>query len=203
MPDVQYGQPEDDHSTTASSATATGADLSYPSLQSQQAPYISSSQLAPQTPQHQLRSRSIPNLPSQTDALNLPSDSEYMTHLPSVKKAVLRPISEALPPQPTFLERVLRSIPIVSYFVSPAPIAGPTMMISPTTGAVIPITPAKGVLPTITGGQPRGAGRDIIGEGPIVKDDGTWDDKANGWYWSIWHTIDVVVGTDFCGLKDD
>jgi hypothetical protein len=204
MPDVQYGQPEDDHSTTASSATATGADLSYPSLSSHQQPHTSSSsQLIPQTPQQNLRSRSIPNLPSQTDILNLPSDSEYMTHLPSVKKAILRPVSEALPPQPTFLERVLRSIPIVSYFVSPTPVTAPSTMISPTTGAVIPITPAKGVVQAATSGVSVRGGRDVIGEGPIVKDDGTWDEKQNGWYWRFWHGVDQWVGTDFCGLKDD
>jgi hypothetical protein len=43
-------------------------------------------------------------------------ESEFMTHIPTVRRAVLRPISEALPPQPTVSERVLRSIPILSWF---------------------------------------------------------------------------------------
>jgi hypothetical protein len=43
-------------------------------------------------------------------------ESEFMTHIPTVRRAVLRPISEALPPQPTVTERVLRSIPILSWF---------------------------------------------------------------------------------------
>jgi hypothetical protein len=43
-------------------------------------------------------------------------ESEFMTHIPTVRRAVLRPINEALPPQPTVSERVLRSIPILSWF---------------------------------------------------------------------------------------
>ena len=43
-------------------------------------------------------------------------ESEFMTHIPNVRRAVLRPVSEALPPQPTVTERVLRSIPILSWF---------------------------------------------------------------------------------------
>lgn len=43
-------------------------------------------------------------------------ESEFMTHIPTVRRAVLRPINEALPPQPTLSERVLRSIPILSWF---------------------------------------------------------------------------------------
>ena len=171
MPDVQYRLPPDDDlsidSTTASSATATGNDLP---------PRSSSQALSPKTPSS-LRSRSIPNLPSQTDALHQPSDSEYMTHISSVKKAVLRPISEALPPQPTFLERVLRSIPVVAYFFAS----------TPGTGAQIG----------------EAARRDAIGDGPMVKDDGTWDEEGNGWYWGFWHNVDGWLGTDFCGLKDD
>ncbi|KAL1965201.1 hypothetical protein VTN77DRAFT_5955 [Rasamsonia byssochlamydoides] len=46
----------------------------------------------------------------------LKPESEFMTHIPTVRRAVLRPISEALPPQPTLTERVLRSIPILSWF---------------------------------------------------------------------------------------
>ncbi|KAJ6095346.1 histidine phosphatase superfamily, partial [Penicillium sp. IBT 16267x] len=43
-------------------------------------------------------------------------ESEYMTHIPTVRRTKLRPLAEALPPQPTVTERVLRSIPILSWF---------------------------------------------------------------------------------------
>ena len=43
-------------------------------------------------------------------------DSEFMTHIPTVRRVKLRPLAEALPPQPTVAERVLRSIPILSWF---------------------------------------------------------------------------------------
>jgi hypothetical protein len=181
MPDAQYRQPDDDHlsfnSTTASSATATGAD---PAPQPAQLP------LTPTTPTG-LRSRSVPHLPSQNTPHN---NSEYMTHITSVKKAVLRPISEALPPQPTFLERVLRSIPIVSYFVAPAP--------NPSTAVARSSAPG---VPAATAQAKDGSG-DVIGEGPLLKEDGSWD-PANGWYWSLWHGVDGWFGTDFCGLKDE
>ena len=57
------------------------------------------------------------------------------------------------------------------------------------------------------GGSGTGTGTGTTGgfvgeEGPLVKDDGTWD-PANGWYWSFWHRIDDCLGTDFCGIKDD
>ena len=98
LPDVQYGQPgtRDDmsvESTTASSATATEPVNPAPTG---------------------LRSRSVPHLPSQVTP---DPTSQYMTHIPSVKKIVLRPISEALPKQPSFSERIIRSLPLVSWFV--------------------------------------------------------------------------------------
>ncbi|KAJ5919205.1 hypothetical protein N7466_010148 [Penicillium verhagenii] len=43
-------------------------------------------------------------------------ESEFMTHIPTVRRTKLRPLAEALPPQPTVTERVLRSIPILSWF---------------------------------------------------------------------------------------
>lgn len=149
LPDIQYGQPpaQDDmslDSTTASSATATEALVA--------------------TPQTGLRSRSVPHLPSQTTP---DPTSEYMTHIPSVKRVILRPISEALPKQPSFAERVLRSLPIVSWFIGDK---------------------------TSTG--------DFISDGPLLKEDGSWDPN-NGVYWSFWHTMDSIMGTDFCGLKED
>ncbi|KIW71474.1 hypothetical protein PV04_03634 [Phialophora macrospora] len=179
MPDMQYGLPDDDiswNSTTASSATATGIDQVPQPRPHQQ-------QLAPTTPQG-LRSRSVPQLPSQDRSLVPHNDSEYMTHITSVKKARLRPISEALPPQPTFLERLLRSLPIVSYFVSSS------------------TTTTSGIALGAAGGREAQKKGDVIGEGPLLKDDGTWD-PGNGWYWSFWHGVDGWFGTDFCGLKDD
>ncbi len=43
----------------------------------------------------------------------------------------------------------------------------------------------------------------IIGDGPIVKEDGSWDEQRNGFYWNFWQVVDKAVGSDFCGLKDD
>lgn len=86
--DADEGESQGDSSFTASSATATGADL--------------------QAPTSSLHQRQPPQKPK--------PDSEFMTHIPSVRKTQLRPMSEALPPQPTVTERVLRSIPVLSWF---------------------------------------------------------------------------------------
>ncbi|KAK5065300.1 hypothetical protein LTR84_001138 [Exophiala bonariae] len=155
LPDLQFRQPGsfDDLSTTSTTASSATATAFSPPPQSP-------------TGSSNLRSRSVPSLPARK--VEDLTQSEYMTHI-KVKKAVLRPISEALPPQPSFGERVLRSIPIVSWFV----------------GA--------------NKGTAGNAG--IIGEGPLLKEDGSWD-PANGWYWSFWHNVDYFLKTDFCGLKD-
>lgn len=164
LPDQQFGQPQDDldiPSTTASSATATSPPPT---------------DLQPQS--SGLRSRSVPHLPSQAVTLPTQPESQYMTAIPSVKRAVLRPISEALPPQPSFVEKLLRSLPLVSWLFGPS-------------------------APAATGGA--GEKKVLIGDGPIVKEDGTWDDSpgVNGWYWGFWHGLDRVLGSDFCGLKED
>ena len=153
-PEVQYGQPatRDDvsiSSTTASSATAT--DIIQPHVGSSSG----------------LRSRSTPSLPTQVTGSK--RDPLYMTHIPTVKRAVLRPISDALPPQPTLTEQVIRSIPIVSTFV----------------------------------GKKGSLSEGLIGDGPVLTEDGRFDEKNNGWYWSSWHWVDSWLMTDFCGLKDD
>jgi hypothetical protein len=89
-------------------------------------------------------------------------DSEFMTHIPTVRRAVVRPVTEALPPQPTLTERFLRSIPILSWFTG-----------------------------------------DIVGDGPVLREDGTFDyDKSNA-YWRFWYSIDMMLGTDLCGLKEE
>ncbi|KAL2844996.1 histidine phosphatase superfamily [Aspergillus pseudoustus] len=88
--------------------------------------------------------------------------SEFMTHAPTVRRTKLRPITEALPPAPTVTERVLRSIPILSWFTG-----------------------------------------DIVGDGPQLREDGTFDyDKSNA-YWRFWYMVDMVLGTDICGLRED
>jgi hypothetical protein len=153
-PEIQYGQPitRDDasiSSATASSATATEA-----------APATSSSTSG-------LRSRSTPSLPAQVNSNK--GDPLYMTHIPTVKRAVLRPMSDALPPQPSFVERVIRTIPIIS---------------------------------TLFGKKGKFSDG-LIGDGPVLTEDGKFDEKNNGTYWSSWYWVDSWFGTDFCGLKDD
>ena len=151
MPPGQFTQPQsqDDSSitsTTASSATATATDT-------------------PTSPiAFGLRSRSTPHLPTQITSPN----SDRMALNPAVKKVVLRPISEALPPQPTFSQRVLRSIPVLNWLLGSKDTSG-----------------------------------DIIGEGPALKEDGSWDPEKNGWYWNFWYGVDGWLGSDFCGIKDD
>ena len=150
MPAQQYLQPysQDDSSitsTTASSATAIGPEPMTPARTSG------------------LRSQSTPQL----QILQSP-DSMYMTHIPSVKRAVLRPISEALPPQPSTSQRVVRSIPMLEWLFGSKDASG-----------------------------------DIIGEGPALKEDGSWDNDKNGWYWSFWHSVDTLLGTDSCGIRDE
>lgn len=91
-----------------------------------------------------------------------PTPSEFMTHVPTVRRTKLRPITEALPPAPTVTERVLRSIPILSWFTG-----------------------------------------DIVGDGPQLREDGTFDyDKSNA-YWRFWYMVDMILGTDICGLREE
>ncbi|KAL9625641.1 MAG: hypothetical protein Q9160_000354 [Pyrenula sp. 1 TL-2023] len=123
-PNSQYLQPapQDDASistsTTASSATATNSPP--PSLL--QGPASASTTSLPSLTTNStssgLRSRSTPSLPL-TPSLRPRTPSRLKDH-PSVRRAVLRPISEALPPAPSLTERVLRNIPIINWFVAPA-----------------------------------------------------------------------------------
>ncbi|KAE8148495.1 hypothetical protein BDV25DRAFT_158175 [Aspergillus avenaceus] len=121
-----------DSTPTASSATATGVEQ----------------------PSSTIQQRSVPQEPK--------PESEFMTHIPNVRRAKLRPINEALPPQPTVTERVLRSIPILSWFTG-----------------------------------------DIVGDGPQLKEDGTFDYGKSNVYWRFWYTVDMVLGTDICGLQEE
>ena len=120
--------------STASSATATGADH--------------------HQSQNNLHHRHTPQEPK--------PESEFMTHIPTVRKTKLRPISEALPPQPTLTERVLRSIPILSWFTG-----------------------------------------DIVGDGPQLKEDGSFDYEKSNAYWRFWYMVDRILGTDICGLREE
>lgn len=160
-PELQYGQPQPPITTTRdnrfpdapSPTTTTASSATATSLQ----PIARSSSSA-------LRSRSTPTPPTPA-----PHTSDYMTAIPTVRRAVLHPISEALHPQPNLAQRILRRIPILSWF----------------TGAKTSTSP------------------DWIGDGPVLTEDGKWDHKTNGWYWRFWWKIDQVVGTDFCGLREE
>ncbi|RAK96739.1 uncharacterized protein BO80DRAFT_496837 [Aspergillus ibericus CBS 121593] len=89
-------------------------------------------------------------------------ESEFMTHIPTMRRTKLRPITEALPPQPTVTERVLRSIPILSWFTG-----------------------------------------DIVGDGPQLREDGAFDYDKSNTYWRFWYMVDMIIGTDICGLKEE
>ncbi|KAI9044943.1 uncharacterized protein KD926_011116 [Aspergillus affinis] len=130
---------------TASSATATGVDTI-------------NNQNASSSPVHQRNvPKDVPVQPPQEKP-----ESEFMTHIPTVRRAQLRPLAEALPPQPTVTERVLRSIPILSWFTG-----------------------------------------DIVGDGPQLKEDGTFDYEKSNSYWRFWNMLDRFLGTDICGLKEE
>ncbi|KAK5944684.1 hypothetical protein PMZ80_001884 [Knufia obscura] len=178
MPDGQFGQPRgvgtrDDmdvdevavESSTASSATAMS-------------PPLASGLSVPQQSGAGLRSRSVPNLPSQNASAD---PSQSVSKIRGVRKVALRPVHEALPPQQSFVERVLRSLPVVSWAL----------------GFTTPVK-KDGIEKA---GEKEKVG--LIGEGPVVKEDGTFDSTGNGWYWKLWYTLDKVAGTDFCGLKED
>lgn len=140
---------EDDESqisstNTASSATATGIE---------QPPATSTLH---QRQQPQLQS------PPQTQPQEPKPESEFMTHIPTVRRTKLRPLTEALPPQPTVTERILRSIPVLSWFTG-----------------------------------------DIVGDGPLLREDGTFDYDKSNLYWRFWYMVDMLIGTDMCGLKEE
>lgn len=97
-----------------------------------------------------------------TSAAEPKPDSDFMTHIPTVRRTKLRPLTEALPPGPTMTERVLRSIPILSWFTG-----------------------------------------DIVGDGPQLKEDGTFDHDKSGVYWRFWWMLDQLLGTDVCGLREE
>ena len=59
-------------------------------------------------------------------------------------------------------ERILRSIPILSWFTG-----------------------------------------DIVGEGPIFREDGQFDWEKSSAYWKFWFMFDRALHTDMCGLKED
>ena len=130
---------------TASSATATAIEQPPASL-------------------HQRRPSAQQQQQQQTQLLaqEPKPESEFMTHIPTVRRAKLRPLTGALPPQPTVTERVLRSIPILSWFTG-----------------------------------------DIVGDGPQLREDGSFDYDKSNMYWRFWYMIDMILGTDMCGLKEE
>lgn len=117
-----------------------------------------------------LRQRNSPTL-SNKDKADEPAlsskdtknkNSKYMAHLPNVRRAALRPASEALASQPGLTDSLFRNIPLLGWLTS-----------------------------------------DLVGEGPAVKEDGTFDfEKSNG-YWRVWYIVDMIFGTDLCGLKSE
>lgn len=140
--DEDEGVSQTSSTNTASSATATGIDQPSGTL-------------------HQ-RHQSQPQLQPQPQPQEPKPESEFMTHIPTVRRTKLRPLTEALPPQPTVTERVLRSIPILSWFTG-----------------------------------------DIVGDGPQIREDGTFDYDKSNMYWRFWYMVDMLIGTDMCGLKEE
>ena len=49
----------------------------------------------------------------------------------------------------------------------------------------------------------KGGAGSVISDGPVLKDDGSWDEEKNGWYWGFWRGVDNWCGTDICGMKDE
>ncbi|KAK2836845.1 hypothetical protein FQN49_006667 [Arthroderma sp. PD_2] len=140
MQNVNYEAPASEQSTvTASSATVSGQKVDTNTLRQR----LAQPQAEPEPEVKQ-------------------TQSEFMTHIPSVRRAVVRPASEALPPQPSVTERVIRSIPILSWFTG-----------------------------------------DIVGDGPALREDGSFDDQKSNLYWRFWYMVDKVLGTDLCGLKEE
>ncbi|KAJ5560312.1 hypothetical protein N7513_002711 [Penicillium frequentans] len=98
-PEPEDGSSFDSSTATFTTGTATGTTVTATGASSS---FDRSSSL------HQ---RNVPATPVEPKP-----ESEYMTHIPTVRRTKLRPLAEALPPQPTVTERVLRSIPILSWF---------------------------------------------------------------------------------------
>lgn len=151
------GTADDTITSTATSATATATPSfqqnSFNTTTSSSTWTTGASSNNDRTSVHQRRA------PAQAEPT---PDNEFMTHIPTVRRTKLRPMLEALPPQPTMTERILRSIPILSWFTG-----------------------------------------DIVGEGPLLREDGTFDSEKSGIYWRFWYTFDYFLKTDMCGLKED
>lgn len=160
VPDI----PEDDYSNESSTfvdtdtitSTATSATVTaIPSQQEATTPWTTGAN----TNQGSIHRRAAA-VPETVPAPTV--ENEFMTHIPSVRRTKLRPLAEALPPQPTMTERVLRSIPILSWFTG-----------------------------------------DIVGEGPVLRENGQFDWDTSSLYWRFWYTFDCLLHTDMCGLKEE
>lgn len=86
----------------------------------------------------------------------------HFTHFPNTPRTMIKPAAEALLPQPSWLEGVLKSLAV------------------------------SGWIPG-----------DMIGSRVPRKEDGVFDSDAASVYWKFWYWIDCMIGTDFCGLKED
>ena len=53
------------------------------------------------------------------------------------------------------------------------------------------------------GNIPADANGEPVLDGPILKEDGTWDANKNGVYYTFMHNIDLLLGTDLCGIGDE
>lgn len=144
---ADVGEAEEEQSLLSSTTTATSGTATAPPTATGAATGIDRSSSS-------LHQRNAPAEPK--------PESEFMTHIPSVRRAKLRPLTEALPPQPTVAERVLRSIPILSWFTG-----------------------------------------DIVGDGPQLREDGTFDYDKSNMYWRLWYMVDRILGTDICGLREE
>ncbi|KAL5339619.1 phosphoglycerate mutase-like protein [Aspergillus crustosus] len=136
---------------------ASVADVEEPASSSHESTSTVSSATATGVEQSTVKQRNLPNASNETS-----TTSEFMTHAPAIRRTKLRPMTEALPPQPTVTERVLRSIPILSWFTG-----------------------------------------DIVGDGPLFRDDGTFDYEKSNVYWRIWYMVDFIFGSDICGLREE
>ena len=133
---------------TASSTTATGFEPPSSTIHHRKSTASSTATPEQQTQQQQQQQQQQP--------------PTHMKQNPSIRRAKLRPINEALPPQPTVLERFFRSIPILSWFTG-----------------------------------------DVVGDGPQLREDGSFDYEKSNIYWRFWYCVDQFIGTDICGLRGD
>ncbi|KAJ5887506.1 hypothetical protein N7495_007547 [Penicillium taxi] len=151
---VDYDETEEGQSFSSATVSGTGTTTTATSATVAATPTATSTSTSFSDRTSSLQQRNVPSDPK--------PESDFMTHIPTVRRTKLRPLTEALPPQPTVTERVLRSIPILSWFTG-----------------------------------------DIVGDGPQLREDGTFDYDKSTTYWRFWYMVDRVLGTDVCGLREE